>query len=60
MNNYTCERNAEQEIIGNKTIIFSANKNKPNKDFIDLYNILQRNVEVLERVEKLLEIQEVE
>ncbi len=55
MNNYTCERDKEQEIIGNKTIIFSANKNKPNKDYIDLYNILKKNVEVLERVEKLLE-----
>lgn len=55
MNNYTCERDKEQEIIGNKTIIFSTNKNKPNKDYIDLYNILKKNVEVLERVEKLLE-----
>lgn len=43
-----------QEIKANKTIIFSKNTTS-NKDFIDLYNILQRNVEVLERVEKLLE-----
>ena len=43
-----------QEIKANKTIIFSKNIT-PNNDFIDLYNILQRNVEVLERVEKLLE-----
>ena len=55
MNNYNCETNTEQEIIGNKIIIFSANKNKPNKDYIDLYNILKKNIEVLERVEKLLE-----
>lgn len=55
MNNYTCKRNTEQEIIANKTIIFSANKNKPNKDYIDLYNILKKNVDVLERVENLLE-----
>lgn len=43
-----------QEIKANKTILFSKNTT-PNDDFIDLYNILQRNVDVLERVEKLLE-----
>lgn len=43
-----------QEIKANKTILFSKNTT-PNKDFIDLYYVLQRNIEVLERVEKLLE-----
>lgn len=53
MDNY-CKLQDGQEIKGNKTIIFSASKNPPSNDFIDLYNVLKRNVEVLEEVEKLL------
>ena len=54
MRSDTVELKDGQIIKANKTIIFSKNIT-PNNDFIDLYNILQRNVEVLERVEKLLE-----
>lgn len=54
MKNNTVELKDGREIKANKTIIFSKNTT-PSKDFIDLCNILQRNVEVLERVEKLLE-----
>lgn len=48
---YYCKRQDGQEIKGNNTIIF---KNAPSNDFIDLYNVLKRNVEVLEEVERLL------
>lgn len=41
--------------LDNKTVIFPNSKEPINKDFIDLYDVLRRNVEILERVEKLLE-----
>lgn len=44
------EQNQNMGVKANKTITFT----KPNDDLIDLYNVLKRNVEVLERVEKLL------